>query len=77
MANSFRYQTQKHQTNHQKVNWYNLLMTDEQLYEKVLGLVKDGKSVLDILAECHMYFSIAQDFEEQFIDRAIAEVKEQ
>ena len=52
-------------------------MTDEQLYEKVLGLVKDGKSVVDILAECHMYFSVAQDFEEQFIDRAIAEVKEQ
>ena len=52
-----------------------MALSDEQLYEKVLGLVREGKTVIDILGICHMDFSIAQDVEEQFIDKAIAQVE--
>jgi len=52
-----------------------MALSDEQLYEKVLGLVREGKTVADIFGICHMYFRIAQEFEEEFIDKAKAQVE--
>jgi len=52
-----------------------MALSNEQLYEKVLGLVREGKTVADIFGICHMYFRIAQEFEEEFIDKAKAQVE--